>query len=152
MADEVLIAQGLKAREGLIGLVLEEALDRAVSQPSVISTRACGTWRNSGRPRLTQQPWPTLRLLFSGAGATTGPKYLQNTSHSRKAMAQGDNVWIWIAPLAAVVPLLALFNPATAADARMAAWTRFDHGVEASTDVIGTLSLSPVRHSEHAPH
>ena len=33
MADEKLIAQGLEALEGVIGLVLEEALDRAVAQP-----------------------------------------------------------------------------------------------------------------------
>ena len=33
MADEVMIAQGLEALVGLIGLVLEEAVDRAVSQP-----------------------------------------------------------------------------------------------------------------------
>ncbi|HEX2552750.1 MAG TPA: hypothetical protein VHL98_03555 [Microvirga sp.] len=33
MADEVLIAQGLEALEGLISLILEEALDRAVSRP-----------------------------------------------------------------------------------------------------------------------
>jgi hypothetical protein len=33
MADEVLIAQGLEALEGLIGLVLEQALDSAVYRP-----------------------------------------------------------------------------------------------------------------------
>lgn len=33
MADERLIARGLEALEGLIGLVLEEALDQAVSRP-----------------------------------------------------------------------------------------------------------------------
>lgn len=31
MADEKLIAQGLEALEGLIGLVLEEALDQALA-------------------------------------------------------------------------------------------------------------------------
>ncbi len=34
MADAVLIARGLEALEGLIGLVLEEALDEAISRPS----------------------------------------------------------------------------------------------------------------------
>ena len=33
MADAELIAQGLEALEGLIGLVFEEALDRAVTKP-----------------------------------------------------------------------------------------------------------------------
>lgn len=33
MADEVLIARGLEALEGLIGLLLEEALDEAISRP-----------------------------------------------------------------------------------------------------------------------
>jgi hypothetical protein len=33
MADEVLIARGLEALEGLIGLVLEEALEQALARP-----------------------------------------------------------------------------------------------------------------------
>ena len=38
MADEKLIAQGLEALEGLIGLVLEDALDQAVTRPPEDST------------------------------------------------------------------------------------------------------------------
>ncbi len=33
MTDEVLIRRGLEALEGLIGLVLEEALDQAITRP-----------------------------------------------------------------------------------------------------------------------
>ncbi len=44
MADEKLIAQGLEALEGLIGLVLEDALDQAIAQPPTIHRSGCAGW------------------------------------------------------------------------------------------------------------